>query len=674
MTQNRYKQRDALFESPGYLADVLSQCAFIEKNFYHEGNPSIKDDLGNALVKLYGAILRYAAQIRDAHRRNVGKKVLDSINASTVDAFRELKASIEKEMVIVFRWTGLVEHLHCQKKAEDILSQIDNIAKSMNDLTEQFRLADLRVAEGACYDSYIAQHRGFCLEQTRSELLEQIRKWAESTEGRCIFWLNGMAGTGKSTIARTVAKMFDDKAEPDTKGKGQLGVNPEEQHGAESKGKLGATFFFERGETDRGNAKYLIPTIIKQLVERHRRLAPDVLNAIKNDPSISFKNLNKQFQTLLLQPLSNLHFSQPTTYVIVIDALDECDQKDIEEILRLLFELQNFRSVRLRIFLTSRPELPIRLGFKQNNNHQVLVLHELPKKEIENDISVFLKHRFSDIRNKSDEPDDWPGDEILKTLVTMATPLFSFADMACRFIGECVHPGERLEQLLKFKADTSASQMGKVYEPVLNQLLYGANDKETNQLKKEFQDIVGAIILFDTPLSIKSLEQLLQIRPKVISELLRRLHSVLNIPGEIDDPVRILHASFRDYLLSKECPFYVDKKATHAKITLHCLDVMKNLKDNICGLSSYGIQRSDINDQVIKQHFSAELRYSCRYWVSHFHQSEGHVSESDILSFLKDHFLHWLEALSLIGIASEAVGFIDKLKSDVWVSLCMLYS
>jgi len=63
MTKNRYDLQDTLFKSSEYLADVLTQCAFIEKNFYLNGNFSIKDDLGNAMVRLYRAILHYTAQI-----------------------------------------------------------------------------------------------------------------------------------------------------------------------------------------------------------------------------------------------------------------------------------------------------------------------------------------------------------------------------------------------------------------------------------------------------------------------------------------------------------------------------------------------------------------------------------------------------------------------------------
>ena len=136
--------------------------------------------------------------------------------------------------------------------------------------------------------------------------------------------MNGIAETGKSTIARTVAQLFDDK------------------------GHLGASFFFKRDEADRDNAKYLISTITRQLVNRHRQLAPDILNTIKNNPNIAFKFLTEQSDKLLYQPLIKLHLDQPTTIVIVIDTLDEYNGEDnIQVILRLLFTLQKIKSINL---------------------------------------------------------------------------------------------------------------------------------------------------------------------------------------------------------------------------------------------------------------------------------------------------------------------------------------
>jgi hypothetical protein len=273
-------------------------------------------------------------------------------------------------------------------------------------------LAKLPIANGATFDSYLDQHEEECLPQTRTELLRQIAAWSEDPQGKSIFWLNGMAGTGKSTIARTVAKSLKQKR------------------------LLGASFFFKRGEGDRGNATRFFPTVATQLTVQVRPLTPLIARAIEDDPTIATKSLKEQCDKLLLQPLSQLKlYNQSTSImVIVIDALDECEQEeDIKIIIRLLPCVTESSMMRLRILVTSRPELPMRLGFKQvsDDDHQDLVLHEIPNETIEHDLSLFFRHKLVEIRRARSLPRKWPGEENIHTLVIMAFPLFIFAATVC---------------------------------------------------------------------------------------------------------------------------------------------------------------------------------------------------------------------------------------------------
>jgi hypothetical protein len=90
-------------------------------------------------------------------------------------------------------------------------------------------IAKLPLAEGSTFDSSDESVNPRCLPGTRTELQHQIQEWAQDQQGKYIFWLNGMAGTGKSTISRTVAESFM------------------------KEGRLGASFFFKRSEADVGN-------------------------------------------------------------------------------------------------------------------------------------------------------------------------------------------------------------------------------------------------------------------------------------------------------------------------------------------------------------------------------------------------------------------------------------
>ncbi|KAJ4176012.1 hypothetical protein NW755_014653, partial [Fusarium falciforme] len=229
-----------------------------------------------------------------------------------------------------------------------------------------------------------------------------------------MFWLNGMAGTGKSTISRTIARL-----------------RPKQGH-------LGASFFFKRGEMDRGNLAKFVPTLARQLASSVPGVAPLIKNAIDSDPAIIGKAVREQFDKLIREPLSKA-FEATTSLsslFIVIDALDECERDaDIRLLINILSHTKILRP-RLRVFLTSRPELPIRLGFSEvEGTYQDLVLHEMPAQIVEHDISAFLADEFRKIRDSfnltvADErklPPDWPGQQTMQDLTRMAVPLFVFA-------------------------------------------------------------------------------------------------------------------------------------------------------------------------------------------------------------------------------------------------------
>ncbi|KAE8389669.1 hypothetical protein BDV23DRAFT_184267 [Aspergillus alliaceus] len=517
-------------------------------------------------------------------------------------------------------------------------------------LSQKVDLSRLQVAKGSAFNDYENQHTE-CLPGTRVELLRDIDNWTKDPNGKCIFWLNGMAGTGKSTISRTVA--------------GHL----------KRQNLLGASFFFKRGEQDRGDAKRLFSTLAKHLGNTMPQLIPSIRRAIEDDLDISERVLREQFEKLILQPVLEIDQGPNTLMVIVIDALDECDQEDdIQVILRLLPQVQKSNSVQLRFLLTSRPELPIRLGFEiVADAYQDLILHRIPTPVIERDIKLYFEDGFSKLKSKRSLPPDWPGDMTIKTLVERAAPLFISATTLYRFISdERWSPEERLRAILTDQT-SYVTKMDSTYMPVLNQLLKGQDAQESRQLIQEFKDIVGVIIILVTPLSVNTLTRLVNMEANKIQVRLNLLHSVLDVPTELDQPVRILHLSFRDFLLDnvkKGNPFWISEKEVHQKLTTQCLKVMQcehyGLRKNICNIHHDTTLRSEINKYIIDSHLPPELQYACRYWVHHLIQSYDPVNELiQAFSFLKVHFLHWMEAMSLLGIISEAVGIIRVLQSVI---------
>ncbi|KXX72775.1 Vegetative incompatibility protein HET-E-1, partial [Madurella mycetomatis] len=522
-------------------------------------------------------------------------------------------------------------------------------------------LSKLPVVESAAFDSHANEHDARCHPDTRVALREDIVRWAEDPQGECIFWLNGMAGTGKSTISRTIAQSFA------------------------LQGNLGGSFFFKRGERDRGGAARLFTTIAAQLVAKEPDLAVHVQAAIDNDPAVASKALRDQFEHLILTPLGRLKecIGSVKRIVLVIDALDECEQDDdIKAIIHLLSRAKTLRSVWLRAFVTSRPELPIRLGFSRiRGEYQDLVLHDIPKPIIEYDIAAFLNFRLAEIRDNYNKlshdeqqlPSGWPGPLAIQALVQMAVPLFIFAATVCRFIEDpgWPDPATQLAKVLEYQSMTQQSEIDKLdatYRPVLDRLLT-CSETVKRSLLDEFRTVVGSIVLLAEPLSIRSLARLLHIHENVVVCRLRPLHSVLNVPASVESPVRMFHLSFRDFLIDPaKCetnPFWVDEKASHEKIAASCIKLLdSHLKEDICNLRMPGTPHKGVEPAVINSHFPAEVQYACRYWVYHLQQSYARITEiHPIFSFLKRHLLHWLEALSLLGKVSEGIAMLRSLQA-----------
>ena len=179
-------------------------------------------------------------------------------------------------------------------------------------------LSSLPYAQDAPFNSFAKRHDPICLPDTRVNVLRDIYSWADGRDERCIFGLSGLAGTGKSTIARTVARRYLDQK------------------------RLGASFFFSRGGGDVGYAGKFVTSIAWQLASSVPSLDRYVCDAIKERRDIASQSLRDQWQQLVLRPLSRLSGSGgQISYMLVVDALDECDNdKDIRTIRTSPFELK----------------------------------------------------------------------------------------------------------------------------------------------------------------------------------------------------------------------------------------------------------------------------------------------------------------------------------------------
>ena len=500
---------------------------------------------------------------------------------------------------------------------------------------------------------------------TRRDVLSQLENWLNNGEDKPVFWLNGLAGTGKSTIAQTFAEMtFAD-------------------------GILGASFFCSRDYDDRSNLRIILPTLAFQLAYKYPHFRAKLLPVLTANPDVGRESLCSQMEKLIIGPLekSKIHA------LIIVDALDECKDEEPASALLAVLACYLHKIPFVKFFITGRPESRIRSGFRLESlqpHTDVLKLHEVKPSSVDSDIRLYYKMNLAEIaKNRSDciLPTEWPSPADLDILCQKAAGLFIFAATVVKFIASRYHqPAQRLATIIALPQSTTEegrAGIDQLYIKILQQVFI---DIQTHDLDvfSQFRSIVGAVVLVFNPLSVSTLSELLGVSD--VSTALRSLHSLLNISTSQPDPapIHVLHKSFPDFLTdSQRCTdkrFLIDPSTCHRDILLSCLRLMKaKLKRNICQLDDL-IHISQVRDlsERRRTYIGSTLEYACCFWVGHLREIVSSPDDQGVHKaideFFTTSFLYWVEVLSLVRNLNAGVYALNDIEqwynkvSHLWIS------
>ena len=488
---------------------------------------------------------------------------------------------------------------------------------------------------------HLCENRQGCLRGTREGALKDIDRWSANEGNQRVFWLNGLAGTGKSTIAQSFAET------------------------ASENGKLGASFFCSRDFEDRSNLQKIFPTLAFQLACRYPHFRQNLLDVVKEGPNVGHESLCSQMEKLLVGPLKTTQ----TTTLIIIDALDKCKDKEPASAILSILSRYVDQIPTVKFFITGRPEPRIRSGFRLESLvpiTQVLKLHEVRPEVVDKDIELFFRTLLTHlVRNRSDFDltEDWPSPPDLRVLCKKAAGFFIYASTAVKFIAsETDSPTERLSLITSLPETTveeGRTGVDQLYTQILQQAFSGGHPGNS-QRYLQFRTVVGAVLLLFNPLSIKDLSNLLGCSPQYIQNITRFLHSLLLVPGSIEEPIRIFHKSFPDFLMDpnrcEDEKFVVKPAGCHAEILLACLRLMEEkLRRDICSLGDYAVL-SEVKPlpSYKKDCIGGGLEYACKFWTKHLLEipsSNPHAEkvQKAIEKFFKVHLLHWIEVLAITG-------------------------
>jgi hypothetical protein len=483
-----------------------------------------------------------------------------------------------------------------------------------------------------------ASSRSECLPGTRQGILKFVTNWLTTpSEQHNVLWLHGLAGYGKSTISTTVAEYFRDL------------------------GRLGAFIFFDRNNPAHGDPNAVVRTLAYRLASSDIHIKSAVCAVVENDRSIAEAPVHKQFTKLLLEPLQRIGVQcMNGPVIVVIDALDECgDPISRKSLLALLSKELAKLPPMFRFIITSRAESDITAAFSEQTNILEKEL-SISARSNENDIYSFLCNEMATIRQRHKVfklPLDWPGDATIRDLATRSAGLFIWASMAVKFISR-YKPQEQLDILLSANSyQKPEAALDGLYETALK----ASGQWDNEMFVADFRAVMSVVLAGRTLLSDELIDTLLSLDGQTSSTLMLDQLRCLLIwsPGQ---PVRVLHASFADYLTNpRRCgknPWIIDLAAANATLAVACLQQMSlGLHFNICGLESSHFHNKDVSNlsDRISSAIPAHLLYACTFWAQHI-QAAPHSGTilNKINDFAYNKLLYWLEVLSLIGKVSLA--------------------
>lgn len=488
---------------------------------------------------------------------------------------------------------------------------------------QALRRYSTRIDDGKDISPFGRQHAE-CLEGTRAKSLQEIETWAsQSSPSSRIYYLCDQAGTGKSTIAHTIANTW------------------------EREGRLAARFFFSRGTARTSTGSDLCYYIALNLMERYTQLRRDLENTISSAISRD-QPIPVQWKIFVAGPLASIQTSNPN--IIVVDALDECDSGR-EDVLRCILSTFGHTSTvasSFRFFFTTRPNQDLHIL-----NNQVAVISTLQQtieqqRQTEADIHHYILHQFSKL-NTAGLAANAAG-----RLAAHSRGLFIFASTACSMLKRSIDPVATLNFIL---SDGEFTGLDGIYRGILTRAI--PNEPGSHEA---VQQILSVILATQETLSRETIEAL-SVNPHATRRTLEQLGSVIS-NGEKDELVYIIHPTFREFLLhaSRSKQFAVNIHVGHRILARRSLQLLHDhLQVDICHVFKPGLPfplRKDVDNLEgrLVEYTTPELRYAASYGMAHAIVA---LYLTDVYKMVRQVFmtrlLAWIELVSILDNVPAAM-------------------
>ncbi|KAH9021850.1 hypothetical protein EDB85DRAFT_2152142 [Lactarius pseudohatsudake] len=491
-----------------------------------------------------------------------------------------------------------------------------------------------------------------CLEGTRTAVLDEIFSWLEDPSGARIFWLSGIAGSGKSAVARSAS----------------ISAALLVEHIVVS------IFFSQFGHAGHCDPSSVFQTLAFQFSLLDIGYNERVSEVISEDPNIFEKDLRFQYEKLIIETLGAIRRPHGRI-LIILDGLDECEPHGATAILKVLLAEDVDHPKELKILIASRPEAHLRNIFDAQSDIRKLSLEDV---ETENDIQLYLRTSF-------EQPPTLMvntftvSEETISELAKRAGNSFIYATTIVRFIFDehSQDPRRRIDFLLSNRADLEEhpyARLDALFLGILQQafppsFLFGASDDKCRLrtvLLGQLRTVLGLLVCFREPFPMGDMKAFCELEPGEVRRALHHLHSLVQVPDRDEEAPRIYHRSFTDFIVDPaRCPdrnLAVDIGSNEKHIFNICSSLWNPMKTPITKENAH----ATANNRGDPHLGSREGLYACLYWASHLTNIKD-VDENTLYHLDDRCLLRLIETMPLAGMPlHEAVTQIKQVRT--WIT------
>jgi hypothetical protein len=467
--------------------------------------------------------------------------------------------------------------------------------------------------------------------------------WDESNHPpRRLLWIKGPAGTGKTML--------------------MIGIIRQLLHQPAALVPTVSFFFCQSKKTNRDNATATMRSLIWMMLFQQ----PHLIKHLRTEYERSGEGLFTDDTALEAASrvfAEMLKDARPVYFLI--DALDECDDtQDIIALISTSLTLSN----KVRWLVSGRPD-DVLTKIRVNPDFAE-TLDELDILSQKDRVEKYIEHRLSDLKDPKLQYTADHLDDVTKTVRERA-------DNNLLWVSLVFNDLKRMRgSYAKHNIKHYPRGLSKLYDHKMDRI----EKMEMEEQQYCCDVLMAASLAYRLPLSLSELSALVPWSAETDPyTYVQECHSFLTIETDAVhnvETVSVIHKSAKDYLENHQDRLRRGTVQGHADIVKHSIDAMLSSTNDIFDLERWGHKSKDITP--LESDRVAPIQYSCVFWLDHLRDAikQNPRMSKDLCNagfdFLKVHFLHWLESLSVLHELSAGITSVRKLLNDVEVCLYRL--